>query len=151
VLAAIRAHDIDVALLVHVAGAMVLVAGLSTAAGATLVGWRDDSAVLARFSFRMLLLAALPGWIVMRIGAEWVYSKEALDKLPSQPSWVGIGFGIADAGGLLLLVALILGAFGLRRSREGRASGLLRVSGLIAMLLVALYLVAVWAMSAKPT
>ena len=34
----------------------------------------------------------------MRIGAEWIYSKEQLDDLPDDPAWVGIGFITADGG-----------------------------------------------------
>ena len=85
----------------------------------------------------------------MRAGAEWIYSREHLDDLPSDPTWVGIGYGTADAGGLLLLIALILGAFGLRRLRSGR-TGLLRASLVISVVLLVTYLVTVWAMSAKP-
>ena len=146
-----RPDDINVALLVHVLGAMVLVGGLVTAASAALIGWRDEGIALRRFSYKTLLWVAFPGYIVMRIGAAWVESKEHLDDLAEEPTWLGIGYITAEGGGLLLLIALILGGVGLRRSRKGGGNGLLKASGVLATLLVAVYVVAVWAMGGKPT
>jgi hypothetical protein len=147
VLAAIRPHDVDFALFVHVLGAMVLFGGLVTAAGAGILGWRDEGPRLRRFAAMSLVLVALPGWIVMRIGAEWTYSKEHLDALPKDPAWLGIGFITADLGGLLLLIALITGGIGHARGRDA----LLRASTAIAALLVVFYVVAIWAMGGKPS
>ena len=151
VLASIRPDSINFALLVHVLGAMVMVGALVTAVAAALVGWRDETGALSRLSYKTLLYVALPSFIVMRVGAQWVYAKEHLDDLPEDPAWVGIGFITSDLGGLLLLVALILGGIGLRRSRSGGGGGLLKASSVIATLLVAIYIVAIWAMGAKPT
>jgi hypothetical protein len=150
VLAAIRPDDINVALLVHVLGALVLVGALVTAATAGIVGWRDEAATLRRLSYKTLLFVALPAFVVMRIGAEWIYSKEQLEELPEDPGWIGIGYVTSDLGGLLLLIALILGGIGLRQSRSGGGAGLLKASSVIATLLVAVYIVAVWAMGGKP-
>jgi hypothetical protein len=150
VLAAVRPDDINVALLVHVLGAMVLVGALVTAATAGIVGWRDEAVTLRRLSYKTLLFVALPAFVVMRIGAEWIYSKEQFDELPEDPGWIGIGYVTSDLGGLLLLIALILGGIGLRRSRTGGGGGLLKASSVIATLLVAVYIVAVWAMGGKP-
>jgi len=149
-LASIRPDDINVALLVHVGGAMILVGGVVTAMLAALVGWRDSSPMLARMSYWALLAAALPGWILMRVGAEWTYSREHLNDLPTDPSWIGIGFITADGGGVLLLIALILGGIGIRKTRSGGGRGLLQASSVIATLLVAAYVVAIWAMGGKP-
>jgi hypothetical protein len=151
VLASIRPDSINVALLVHVLGAMILVGGVVTAAAASLVGWRDQGVTLQRFAYKTLLFVALPGWIVMRVGAQWVYSKEHLGDLPKDPTWIGIGMGTSDAGGLLLLIALVVGGFGLRRARNGGSTGLLKAGGVIATVLVAVYVIAVWAMGAKPS
>jgi hypothetical protein len=146
-----RSDSISVALLVHIFGAMVLMGGLVTAAGSAIVGWRDEGAALRRFSYWALLAVAFPGYIVMRIGAQWTQSKEHLDNLPNDPAWLSIGFITADLGALLLLIALILGGIGLRRSRSGGGSGLLKASSVIATVLVAAYIVTIWAMGAKPT
>jgi hypothetical protein len=146
----VRPNDIDIALVVHVLGAMVLVGGLVTAAAAAVIGWRDESQALRRFAAMTLFAVALPGFLVMRIGAEWVASKEHLNNLPETPTWLGIGYGTADAGGLLLVIALICGGIGARRARTGGGDTLLKVSGAIAVLLVAVYAVAVWAMGGKP-
>jgi hypothetical protein len=143
-----RSDSINFALLVHVFGAMVLVGGLVTAAAAAVVGWRDEAVALRRFSYWTLLTVAFPGYIVMRIGAEWVFSKEFPETY--DPAWVGIGYITADGGGVLLLLALILGGIGLRKSRDGGGGGLLKASGVLATLLVAVYVVTVWAMGAKP-
>jgi hypothetical protein len=147
----IRSDSINVALLVHVAGAMVLVGALVTASAMAIAGWNDESATLRRLSYWTLLAVALPGYIVMRIGAQWVQSKEHLDNLPNDPAWLSIGFITADAGALLLLIALIVGGIGMRRSRSGRGGGLLKASSVIATVLVAAYIVTIWAMGAKPT
>jgi hypothetical protein len=149
-LASIRPDDINVALLVHVVGAMAMVGALVTAAAAALVGWRDETASLLRLSSKTLLFVALPAFIVMRVGAEWTFFEENLDDAP-ELTWVDIGYITSDLGGLLLLVALILGGIGLRRTRSGGGTGLLRASGVIAALLVVIYIVAIWAMGAKPT
>ena len=146
-----RPDAINVAVLVHVLGAMVLVGGLVTAAAAAVIGWSDEGVGLRRFSYKTLLYVGLPGYIVMRVGAQWAASKEHLDNLPSNPTWLDIGLMTADGGALLLLIALILGGIGLRRSRHGGGTGLLKASGVIATVLVAVYVVAVWAMGGKPT
>ena len=145
-----RGDSINIALLVHVLGAMLLVGGLVTAAGASIIGWRDEGAALRRFSYWTLLAVALPGYLIMRIGAEWVYSKEHLDSLPDDPTWIGIGYMTADGGLVLLLIALILGGIGMRKSRTGGGGGLLKASTVIATVLVAAYVVTIWAMGAKP-
>jgi hypothetical protein len=153
ILAAVRPHSWDLAVFVHVAGAMILVGGLVTAAGAGIIGWRDATGALRRFGALTLFAVALPGWIVMRIGAEWAASKEGWDKVPDklQPTWLGIGFATADIGGIVLLIALVLGGIGIRRGRSGGGAALLRASAALAAILIALYVVAVWAMGGKPS
>ena len=146
-----RPDDINVAVLVHVLGAMALVGALLTAAAAAIIGWRDEGTALRSLSYKTLLFVAFPAFIVMRVGAQWAASKEHLDNLSNPPTWLDIGFMTADGGAVLLLLALILGGIGLRRSRSGGGAGLLKASGVIATVLVAVYVVAVWAMGGKPT
>jgi len=152
-LAAVRAHSVDLAVFVHVLGAMTLVGGLVTAVAAGIAGWRDANGALRRFSALTLFAVALPGWLIMRLAAEWAYSKEGWDKVPSkfQPNWLGIGFLTADVGGIVLLIALVLGGIGIRRMRSGRGTRLLRASTALAAILIAVYVVAVWAMGGKPS
>jgi hypothetical protein len=147
--AAIRPHSWDLAVLVHVLGAMVLVGAVLTAAAAGIFGFRDDSATLRRLSYRTLLVLALPAWIVMFVGAIWSESKENLED--ADLAWIGIGHIVAEGGGLLLLIAIILGGLGVRRSAAGGGGGMLKASSLIATFLVAAYIVAIWAMGAKPS
>lgn len=147
--AAIRPHSWDLAVLVHVLGAMILVGAVLTAAAAGILGWRDDSAALRRLSYRTLLILALPAWIVMFVGAIWTESREHLDN--ADFAWLGIGHIVAEGGGLLLLIAIVLGGIGVRRSGAGAGGGLLKASSVIAAFLVAAYVVAIWAMGAKPT
>ena len=65
---------------------------------------------------------------------------------------LGIGYITAEGGGLFLLIGIILSGVGARRLRRG--GGERSIAGLIATVLVAIalvmFLVAVWAMSAKP-
>jgi hypothetical protein len=146
-----RPDSWNIALIVHVFGAMVLVGGLVTASAAGLLGWNDATGQLRRLSAFTLLVVAFPGWIVMRVGAEWIASKEGLDNLPSDPTWLSIGFMTADGGGVLLLISLILSGVGVRRARNGGGGGLLKAASVISTLLVAVYIVTVWAMGGKPS
>ncbi len=150
--AAIRPDDVNVVLLLHVAGAMLLVGGL-LAGSAGLAAARGDVR-WARAGYRSLLLVALPGWVLMRVGAELTYAEEGWDDLPAgfdEPTWLDLGAAVADLGGLLLVVSLILGGVGLVRLRGGRGGGLLlRLTLVLAVVLLLAFLVAAWAMSGKP-
>jgi hypothetical protein len=150
VLAAMRPDAWNFPLLVHVFGAMVLVGGLLTGASA-LAFARGDVRIL-RLGYWSLLAVSLPGWVIMRIGAQWIYSKEGWDDLPegAEPGWLGIGYVVADAGGLILLVSLVVGGIGIYRLREGKGTGLLRATLVLSLLLLAAYVIAVWAMAGKP-
>ncbi len=136
-------------LLLHVLGAMVLVGGLLTGAAALALA-RGDARLL-RLGYWSLLAVALPGYIAMRVGAEALLSKE--EELAPQledTAWVGIGYIVADAGALLLLVSLIVGGVGVRKLRNGGGAGWLKAAMVLSIVLLAAAVVAVWAMGAKP-
>jgi hypothetical protein len=147
-LAVSRPTEWNFPLFVHVLGAMILVGATLTTASA-LIFARGDVRLL-RIGYWSLLLVGLPGYLLMRIGAQWIYSKEDLDDAPIEEAWTGIGFVVADAGALLLLIALILGGMGVRRLGSGKGTGLLKGTMVISVVLLAAYVVAIWAMSAKP-
>jgi hypothetical protein len=151
VLAAIRPDAWNFPLLVHVAGAMILVGGVLTAATALTVAGGDGR--LLRLGYRALLIVGLPGYIVMRAGAEWIADKEGYnEKGAPDPTWLGIGFSVADGGALLLLIALIVGGIGSSRVRKGTGGeGLLKATMVISIILLVAYTVAVWAMASKPS
>jgi hypothetical protein len=148
---ALRPDAWDLALFVHVVGAMVLVgaallAGVALAGGMRAAG-SGQGATLTRFGFRTLLVGALPAFIVMRIGAEWIASKEDLE----DPAWIGVGYITSDGGAVLLIAGLITAGIAQRRAGRGEAaSGLTRAATILSLLLLAALLVALWAMSTKP-
>jgi uncharacterized membrane protein len=155
-LAAIRPDDWNFPLLLHVLGASVLLGALITAVTAQLLAWKRqtpaDVLPLARFSFRTLLFVAIPAWFLMRVAGEWVASKGWNDVAP-EPAWLGIGYITAEGGGLFLLISVILAGLGARqlaRSNGERGATLVRVATVLSVLLVIAYVVATWAMSAKP-
>jgi hypothetical protein len=151
VLAALRPDSWNFPLLVHAFGAMMVVSGLVTATASLALA--KGQARLLRLGYFSLLAITLPGWIIMRIGAQWIYSKEGWDDLPDRliPSWIGIGFLVADFGGLILLVSLIVGGVGVYRMRQGKGAGLLKATLVLAVVLLAACVVAVWAMAGKPS
>jgi hypothetical protein len=152
VLAAIRPDDVNFPLLLHVLGAMLLVGALVLTASALIVAWRGGSTSLTRLGFRALLLGALPAWILMRLSAEWVASEENLTDLDPAPSWIDIGYQSADVGLLVILVSTLLAGLAMRRaSRDDRPSGLGSASAVLVSLLLIVYVVAIWAMTTKPT
>jgi hypothetical protein len=150
VLAAVRPDDWNFPLFVHVLGAMILVAGLVT--GASALGFARGDAKMLRLGFWALMLVSFPGWVIMRLGAQWIYSREGWDNVPDNlvPSWIGIGFLTADLGGLILVITLILGGIGVRRLQAGKSATLLKVTMVVSLVLLAAYVVAVWAMAGKP-
>jgi hypothetical protein len=149
VLAAIRPDSVSIALFFHIFGAVTLVGGLFAAGTALAFGWRENSERYLRFGWKALALVAVPGWIVMRIGAQWTLSRENFPD-DFEPTWLGIGYITADVGGALLLLAVILGGFGVRKLSGGGGAGLLKASTVLSLVLIAAYLVTVWAMAGKP-
>jgi hypothetical protein len=149
VLALVRTDNLNFPLFVHVLGAMILVGGLL--AGTAALGFARDEARFLRLGYWSLLVVSLPGWLMMRAGAEWIASREGWTKkgVPT-PTWLDIGSLLADAGGLILLVSLIVGGVGVRRLRSGAGAGLLRATLVLSVVLLAAYVVAVWAMAGKP-
>ncbi len=145
-LASIRPDSWNFPLLLHVLGAMVLVGSAALGSVAALgAASSEESEFLRRLSFRSLLLVALPSFIVMRVAAEWLYSKE-FGHEADDPTWIGIGYLTADAGALALLVTLILSGLAVRRGSNGVA----RAAGILSLVAVIAWLVAVWAMAGKP-
>ena len=155
--AAVRPDDWNLPLFVHVLGAMTLVGTLLLAALLAVAARRprteDDGPRFRRAAFRVLLLGVLPSYVVMRVGAQWVYSAEGFGDTDDEPAWLAVGYVTSDLGALLLLVALVLSGVAARRARTAPDGGatLTRVAGAIAWLLLGLYIVAVWAMTVKPS
>jgi hypothetical protein len=141
-LAAIRPDDWNLALFVHILGAMALVGAIVLVIVA--LAERD-----LRLGYRALLLGVLPGWIVMRGAAEWIASKEHVNDLDPEPAWVGIGYSTAEPMLLLIIIATVCSGLAVRRQQQG---GALRGTALVmtSIMLVAAF-VAIWAMSTKPT
>jgi hypothetical protein len=150
VLATVRPDDQNFPLFLHVFGAMVLVGGLLI--GSSALAFARGEARLLRIGYWSLLALSLPGWVLMRIAGQWIYSKEGWDDVPdeAEPAWLGIGFVVGDLGGLLLVVSLVVGGIGVYRLRARKGSALLKVTLVLALLLLVAFLVAAWAMSGKP-
>jgi hypothetical protein len=147
---------VEFPLLLHIFGASILVGGLVVALAAQLVGWARESPPgalqFARIGFFSLLCIALPGWILMRAGAQWIWSEEGWDDVPDEPTWLDIGWMTGDFGGLLILVAVILAGLGARKRRRSEAttSTLVRIATVLTTVALIAYVITVWAMSAKP-
>jgi hypothetical protein len=151
VLAAIRPDEQSLALLLHLVGATVVFGALLASATSLLLA-RGET-LLLRLGYFSLVFVGLPGLILLRLAGEWLYRLQNWDELPSddRPTWLNIGFIVADWGGLLFLVALVLGGVGVYRLRDGNGhTGLLKATMVIAMILIVAYAVAVWAMTGKP-
>ena len=149
-----RPDDVNVPLTLHVLGAGLLVGTLIAVATAILIGWRStaegDAVGLTRFGLRTLLLGVFPAYLLMRIGAQWTEAAEDLPEIVEDSAWIGIGYITADIGAVLIVISMILSGIGLRKLRGGGGLGLGRAVGVISLILVAAYVVAVWAMAAKP-
>jgi uncharacterized membrane protein len=141
-LALIRPDSWNFPLFLHIFGATVLFGTVATVA---IAGFASRShagyeQLLARVAQRTFLLGIVPASVLMRVGAQWIDSKEFPNG--DEPGWVGVGFIVSDAGVILLLIVGILLA--VRRQRV-----LLAVPILTAIYVIALG-VAWVSMSGKP-
>jgi uncharacterized membrane protein len=141
-LALIRPDSWNFPLFLHIFGATVLFGTVATVA---IAGFASRShagyeQLLARVAQRTFLLGIVPAYVLMRVGAQWIDSKEFPNG--DEPGWVGVGFIVSDVGVVLLLIVGILLA--VRRQRV-----LLAVPILTAIYVVALG-VAWVSMSGKP-
>ena len=138
-LALVRPDSWNFPLFLHVLGATVLVGSL----GATvLIAIRAPA--LRRLLVRTIGLLVLPAWVLMRFAGQWLNSRE---DIPDDPAWLGVGFGIGDAGLVLLVITALIAWWGLRRPERGwPAKTVASISGVY---LIALF-VAMWAMTTKP-
>jgi len=144
VIAALRPDAWDFPLFLHVLGAVLLFGGVSSIAVLSIAGLRvpEHSRLLRGFAFRTMLVLVWPAFVLMRVAAQWILSREGLDN--NTPSWVGVGFVVSDAGLLVLLVLTLLGWLALRRERFSQWFAALAVVYLVALA------VAWFEMSAKP-
>jgi hypothetical protein len=149
VLAAIRADEVNFWLTVHVLGAMLLVGALVLALMALFLAWRDGSGAPARLAYRSLLIGVIPAWIVMRVSAQFLLDKQGLEE--AELVWIDIGFMAAEPGFLFIIIATVLAGLAARRARRGEAPGAgVKVAAVLGSILVAAYVVATYAMTAKP-
>ena len=151
-LGTIRPDDWNLPLFLHVLGAMALVGTLAMVVLALASARGGDSAAGLRLAYRALLLGAVPSWIVMRVGAQWIASKEGFDE-GEVPTWVDVGFITSEPTLLLLIAATVCAGMAARRAREGgRGFGGLNTAALVLVGITLLaYIVAIWAMSTKPS
>jgi hypothetical protein len=150
-LAIVRPDAWNFPLFLHVGGAMALVSSLVVALYAIRIARQRGDQPAAQFAFRVLWRFTLPAFIVMRVGAAWIVSKEKLED--SNDAWIGIGFTTSDIGLLLLIIGLVLTGLIARRAKQGTSvagAGQLRAAGVLAGLLILAYLVTIWAMTTKP-
>jgi hypothetical protein len=132
-------------LFVHILGAMTLFGAILAAVIASVAAWRrPDLAVLRRATF-WALVSAVPAYVVFRVAAQIIYSDEKDAFGGKDPTWIGIGFAISDAGLLLLLLSLGL-AYWWQRAGKPIAG---RLVACIASVYLVLLGVAWFAMSAK--
>jgi hypothetical protein len=144
-IAVIRPDAWDFPLFLHVLGAVILFGGTASLAVVSLAALRvpEHATLLRTLAFRTTLLVVWPAYIVMRVGAQWILSREGLDD-EAAPGWVAVGLVVSDGGIVVILLLTLLGWLALRRARAG-----IWFAGLATLYLLALG-VAWWAMSAKP-
>lgn len=143
-IATIRPDSWNFPLFLHVLGAVLLFGGVASISVLSVAGLRaqEHARLLRSVAFWTTLVLVWPSFVLMRAAAQWILSREGLDK--DTPDWVNVGFVVSDAGVLVLLVLTLLGWLSLRR--RGAAPWF---AGLSCVYLVALG-VAWFAMSGKP-
>lgn len=155
-LAIVRPSDWEAPLFLHVLGAMVLVGAVMATVIALLSAWRrsaneEESLSLTRLGFGTLLFVGMPAYLVMRIAGQWLVAEEDIGiSFGDEPAWLLTGYVAADPGAGFLVGALGLMFLVLKRPM-GRRVLFTKLAGVSASLLLVAYLVALWAMTTKPT
>jgi hypothetical protein len=132
-------------LFLHVLGAMTTIGAILTVVVLSYVSWSRPDAAFLRRATLTTLLTAIPFYILLRVFAEVMYSKEKDGFGGNDPTWVGIGYITSDAGFLVLLITIGL-AFWWRRSEKPVAG---RIVAVLSTLLLLMLTVAMLAMSGK--
>ena len=141
-LAILRPDSWNFPLFLHVLGAMT-VTGATAAAFVCAVSarrWPWLRLVLAR----TLVFAVFPAWLLMRLGGAWEDSRSPIG---DGSGWLDVGYIVGDAGLILLIIAMILAAAGVRRPQQNWPVGAVAV--ITCVYFVAL-IVAMVAMTGKP-
>ena len=151
VLAVIRPNEWELPLFIHVLGALAVVGGLTFATAMLFSAWRDRSAPNVRLALRSLTLGVLPAFVVLRGSAEWISDKEGYADLDEPPDWIDIGYIVADAGFLLILIPTLLAWAALRKARaDTRPGATVTIAAVLIALALVANLIALWAMTTKP-
>ena len=155
-LSSIRPDDWNLSLFFHVLGAMVMVGSIVLALAYIWGADRDRTGAALMRGFRVLVMATIPAYLVMRVFAEVIYEKEFGDA-ETDPSWIGIGYGVADLGLLFILFATLTAWLGARRMRRAAAEGnesaaaaSVRTATVLVSVVLLADVIAIWAMTAKP-
>jgi hypothetical protein len=140
--AIIRPDSWNFPLFLHVLGATAVTG--ATAAAFVGAVWSRRWPWLRRIVARTLFFAVFPAWLLMRLAGAWEDSRSPIG---NGSTWLGIGYIVGDAGFVLLIVAMILGAVGVRRAeRRWPIQGVAVITGVYFVALV----VAMFAMTGKP-
>jgi hypothetical protein len=140
-------------LFVHLLGAFVLVGAVVLALSSLAGAWANGNPSLLRLSYKAISWVAIPAWVVMRLGAEWIADKEGLTGDGIDVSWINIGYSIAEPTLLLLIIAAVLTRMGATRSEaaSGSGAGFDKAATVIVSICLIALLIAIWAMTTKPT
>jgi hypothetical protein len=146
VVAVVRPDSWDLPLFLHVLGATVLFGGVAAVAIIGIAARRaavDRSPILRRIAFRTLLFVVLPAFILNRVAAQWIVSKEYPHH---EPDWVGVGYAVTEPGAVVLLALIVVAFLAMRRGRRGLTTAIPVLAGVY----LAALAVAMFAMTAKP-
>jgi hypothetical protein len=138
-LALVRPDSWNFPLFLHVLGATILVGAVGAA---VLIAIRAPAQ--RRLLVRTIGFLVLPAWVLMRFAGQWIDSREDIQ---GDPAWLGIGFGIGDAGLVLLVVTALIAWWGSRHPERRWPTR--TVASISSIYLIALF-VAMWAMTTKP-
>ena len=145
-LAVLRPDSWNLPLFLHVLGATITFGATAAFALVAFAGrptTSERALWLRSLGFKIGLIVLIPAWLLLRLAAAWIDSKEFPHH---EPGWVGVGYPVTEGGLLLIVVMLILAWFS-RRKLESRAAA---VVPWLATVYLAALAVAWWAMSAKP-
>jgi hypothetical protein len=129
-------------LFLHVLGAVILVGAVAAILALALSSQRWPW--LRSITLRTMLAVVIPAWLLMRIAGQWEDSKSSIG---DGQGWLDVGFIVADAGLLFLILTSVFAWIGARKP-ERRWPGT-TVAVLSGIYLAALF-VAMFAMSGKP-